>query len=66
MNLTKATAAGRALLFATLLCGTAVFVTSAARAAAIGPYFPLPTASTLLASLKTPYLTFSPHGFKTA
>ncbi|NBT22458.1 MAG: hypothetical protein EBT19_03410 [Methylocystaceae bacterium] len=42
MNLTKATAAGRALLFATLLCGTAVFVTSAARAAAIGPYFPLP------------------------
>jgi len=24
------------------LCGTAVFVTSAARAAAIGPYFPLP------------------------
>ena len=42
MNLTKATAAGRALLFATLLCGTAVFATSAARAAAIGPYFPLP------------------------
>jgi hypothetical protein len=42
MNLTKATAAGRALLFATLLCGTAGFATSAARAAAIGPYFPLP------------------------
>ncbi|MBM3574412.1 MAG: hypothetical protein FJX39_01675 [Alphaproteobacteria bacterium] len=42
MNLTKATAAGRALLFATLLCGTAVFATSTARAAAIGPYFPLP------------------------
>jgi len=42
MNLTKATAAGRALLFATLLCGTAVFATSAARAAVIGPYFPLP------------------------
>ncbi|MFM9163227.1 MAG: hypothetical protein ACKOPH_09270 [Methylocystis sp.] len=42
MNLSKATAAGRALLFATLLCGTAVFATSAARAAAIGPYFPLP------------------------
>lgn len=42
MNLTKATAAGRALLFATLLCGTAVFANSAARAAVIGPYFPLP------------------------
>ena len=42
MNLTQATAAGRALLFATLLCGSAVFANSAARAAAIGPYFPLP------------------------
>jgi hypothetical protein len=42
MNLTKVTAAGRALLFATLLCGTTVFAGSSARAAAIGPYFPLP------------------------
>ena len=42
MNLTKVTAAGRSLLFATLLCGSAVFATSVARAAAIGPYFPLP------------------------
>ncbi|MFM8859944.1 MAG: hypothetical protein ACKOEW_07650 [Methylocystis sp.] len=42
MNLTQATAASRALLFATLLCGSAVFANSAARAAAIGPYFPLP------------------------
>jgi hypothetical protein len=42
MYLIKATAAGRALLFATLLCGTAMFANSAARAAAIGPYFPLP------------------------